>query len=153
MQGFPSRAFLKQRLVHSSTSAKTTPAFSRQTATTNIPWTGGQKSTLKRAKQSARTCCPLLKLLLIIKICHLNTLHLYLAKTNKERVTGFLYQAVELSASNCSIFTQNESLVQIIVTITNRDVVHDYTLHQPKLHGLSPSELHCIENFLTVHNF
>jgi len=32
---------------------------------------------------------------------------------NKERVTEFLYQAVELPASDCSIFTENENLVQI----------------------------------------
>jgi len=68
------------------------------------------------------------------KIYHLNTLHLYPAKTNKdsktnkERVTEFLYQAVELLTSDCSIFTENEGLVQIKVTITNHDVDPDYTL-------------------------
>ena len=51
------------------------------------------------------------------------------SKTNKERVTEFLYQAVELSTSNCSIFTENEGLVQIKVTITDHDVGPDYTLH------------------------
>jgi len=51
--------------------------------------------------------------LLIKKFYHLDTLHLYLAKTNKERVTEFLYQAVELPTSDCSIFTENETLVQI----------------------------------------
>jgi len=40
VKGFPSRAFLKQRLAHSSASAKTIPAFWHQTAATNIPWTG-----------------------------------------------------------------------------------------------------------------
>jgi len=85
-------------------------------------------------------CWPLLKLLLTKKIYHLNTLHLYQAKTkkdsktNKERVTEFLYQAVELTTSNCSIFTENEGLVQIKVTITNHDVRPDYILHKPKLH-------------------
>jgi len=90
---------------------------------------------LKEAKQSARPCCPLPKLLLIKTIYHLNTLHLYPAKTNKdsktnkERVTDFLYQAVELSTSACSIFTENEGLVQIKVTIINHDVGPDYKLH------------------------
>jgi len=153
VQCFPSKVFLKQRLVHSSASAKTIPAFQHQTAATKIPWTGGQRRRLKRTKQSARTCFLLLKLLLIKKICQLNTLHLYPAKTNKERVTEFLYQAVELSTSNCSIFTENEDLVQIKVTITNHDVGPDYTLHKPKLHGSPPSELHCIETFFTVHDF
>ena len=74
VQGFPSRAFLKQHLVHSSARAKTILALKHQTAATNIPWTGGQRRTLKWAKQSARTFCPLLKLLLIKKIYHLNTL-------------------------------------------------------------------------------
>jgi len=118
VQGFPSRAF-EQRLIHSSASAKTIPVFQHQTAATNIPWTGGQRRTLERAKQSTRTCSPLLTLLLIQKIYHLNTLHLYpaktnkVSKTNKERVTEFLYQAVELSTSTCSIFTENEGLLQI----------------------------------------
>jgi len=64
-------------------------------------------------------CCPLLKLLLIKKIYHLNTLHLYpaktnkVSKTNKERVTEFLYHAVQLPTSDCSIFAENEGLVQI----------------------------------------
>jgi len=74
------------------------------------------------------------------KIYHLNTLHLYPTKTNKERITEFLYQAVELSTSDCSILTENEGLVQIKVTITNHDVGPDYTRHQPKLHGSLPSE-------------
>jgi len=38
---------------------------------------------------------------------------------NKERITEFLYQAVEILTSDCSIFTVNEGLVQIKVTITN----------------------------------
>jgi len=84
---------------------------------------------LKGDKQSARPCCPLLKLLLIKKIYHLNTLHLYPAKTNKERVTEFSYQAVQLPTSDCSIFTENEGLVQIIVIITNHDFGPDYKLH------------------------
>jgi len=69
------------------------------------------------------------------KIYHLNTLHLYPAKTNKdsktnkERVAEFLYQVVELSTSNCSIFIENEGLVQIKITITNHDVGPNYTLH------------------------
>ena len=42
VQGFPPRAFLKQRLAHSSASAKTIPAFSHQAAATNIRWTWGK---------------------------------------------------------------------------------------------------------------
>jgi len=42
VQGFPSRAFLKQNLAHSSASVKTILAFQHQTAAMNIPWTGGQ---------------------------------------------------------------------------------------------------------------
>jgi len=61
---------------------------------------------LKGAKQSARPCCQLLQLLLIKNIYH-NTLHLYPAKTNIERVTEFLCQAVELSTFDCSVFTEN----------------------------------------------
>ena len=37
----------------------------------------------KGDKQSARPCCPLQKLLLIKKVNHLNTLHLYPAQTRK----------------------------------------------------------------------
>jgi len=48
---------------------------------------------------------------------------------NKERVTEFLYQPVELPTSDCSIFTENESLVQIKVTINNHDFGPDYKLH------------------------
>ena len=36
-----------------------------------------------------------------------------LLSENEQRVTEFLYQAVELPTSDCSIFTENESLVQI----------------------------------------
>jgi len=76
------------------------------------------------------------------------------SKTNKERVTEFLHQAVELPTSDCSVFTENESLVQIKVTMTNRDFGPDYKLPQPKLHGSLPSEyINCIENFFTVRYF
>jgi len=92
-------------------------------------WARHLKRALKAAKQSARPWCPLLKLLLIKKTYHLNTLHLYPAKTNKKRVTEFLYQAVELSTSDGSIFTENEGLVQIIVTTTNHDHGPAYKLH------------------------
>jgi len=78
---------------------------------------GTYRRALKGAEQSARPCCPLLQLLLIKKIYHLDTLHFYSAKTNKERVTEFLYQAVELPTSDCSIFTENESLVQIMAIL------------------------------------
>ena len=65
------------------------------------------------------------------KIYHLNTLHLYSAnsKTNKERVSELLYQAVQLPTSDCSIFTENEGLDQIKVTMTNNDFGPDYKLH------------------------
>ena len=62
------------------------------------------------------------KLLLIKKVYHLNTLHLYPAQTRKrtkKRITEFLYQAVEIPTSDYSIFTVSEGLVQIKVTITN----------------------------------
>jgi len=42
---------------------------------------GTKRRAPKGVKKSARTCGPLLKLLLIKKIYHLNTLHLYPAKT------------------------------------------------------------------------
>ena len=62
-------------------------------------------------------------------------------KTRKltKKVTEFLYQAVELPTSNCSIFTENEGLVLINVTVTNHDFGPDYKLHYPKLHGSPPS--------------
>ena len=41
------------------------------------------------------------------------------SKTNKERITEFLYQAVQIPTSSCSIFIVSEGLVQIKVTITN----------------------------------
>jgi len=49
------------------------------------------------------------------------------SKTNKERITD-LYQAVELPTSDYLIFTENESSVQIKVTITNHDFGPDYKL-------------------------
>jgi len=63
------------------------------------------------------------------------------SKTNKERVTEFLHQAVDLPKSDCSIFTENEGLAQIKVTTENEVLVQikviitlhdcgpDYTLH------------------------
>jgi len=51
------------------------------------------------------------------------------SKTNKERNTEFLYQAVELLTSECSIFTENKGLVQIKFIITIHDFGPDYTLH------------------------
>ena len=51
------------------------------------------------------------------------------SKTNKERDTEFLYQAVELSTSDCSIFTENEGLAQIKFIITIHYFGPDYTLH------------------------
>ena len=51
------------------------------------------------------------------------------SKTNKERDTEFLYQAVELSTSDCSIFTENEGLAQNKFIITIHYFGPDYTLH------------------------
>ena len=64
-------------------------------------------------------------------IYHLNTAPLPSpnSKTNKEGVTEFLYQAVDLPTSDCSILTENEGLVQITVTITNHDFGPNYKLH------------------------
>jgi len=59
VQGFPSRAFLKQRFATSSASAKTIPAFQHQTAATNILWTGGQvvkKHFMVRLKNKPSFC-------------------------------------------------------------------------------------------------
>jgi len=74
----------------------------------------------KTHTQTSQAICtyvlPASKTLVNQKIYHIDTLHLYPtktnkdSKTNKERVTEFLYQAVELSTSNCSIFTENEGL-------------------------------------------
>jgi len=81
---------------------------------------------------------PALKLLLIKKIYHLNTPHLYPAQTRKrtkkelkrtKRVTEFLYQAFDLPTSDYSNFTENEGFVQIKVIITSHDFDPDYTLH------------------------
>jgi len=93
----------------------------------------------KKHTQTSQAICtyvlPAYKTLVNQKIYHLITLHLYPtktnkdSKTNKERVTEFLYQAVELSTSNCSMFTENEGLVRIKLTITNHDAGPDYTLH------------------------
>jgi len=47
---------------------------------------------------------------------------------NKE-TPKFLYQVVELSTSDCSIFTENEGLAQIKFIITIHDFGPDYTLH------------------------
>ena len=41
---------------------------------------GTKRRTLRGDKQSARPCCPLQKVLLIEKVYHLNTLHLYPAQ-------------------------------------------------------------------------
>jgi len=69
------------------------------------------------------------------KSYHLNTVHLYPektnenSKTNKKRVTEFLYQAVQLPTSDCSIFTENEGLVQIKSLYNHHDFGPDYKLH------------------------
>ena len=85
----------------------------------------------------------------------LNTLHLYPAQTRTRTKIEIpnAYQAVELQTSDCSIFTENEGLVQIKVTITNRDFGPDYKLHKPKLYRSPQVKTHCIENFFTVHDF
>jgi len=43
------------------------------------------------------------------------------SKTNKERVTEFLYQPVDVPTSDCLVFTENEGLVQFKVIITGND--------------------------------
>ena len=73
-----------------------------------MPWTGGQRRTLRRAKQSACTCCPLLKLLLIKKIYHLNTLHLHPAKPNKDSKTNKERVAAD---TLWSVHTLHETLI------------------------------------------
>ena len=52
----------------------------------------------------------------------------------------FLYKVVDLPTSDCSIFTENEDLVQIKVIITSHNFGPDFTLHYPKLHGSPPRE-------------
>jgi len=86
------------------------------------------KTPTQRSQATCTSVLPASKTPINQKI-YLNTLHLYPTKTNKERVTEFLYQAVELSTSDCSILTGNESLAQIKVTITNHDVGPGYTRH------------------------
>jgi len=81
-------------------------------------------------------------------LCPRLPLHSANSKTNKERVTEFLYQAVELPTSDCSIFTENEGLVQIKVTITDDDFGPDYKLHQPKFTDRPQVNIHCIQTFL-----
>ena len=71
-------------------------------------WTRHLKTRTQRSQAICTSVLSLLKLLLIKKyiILILNTLHLYPAKTNKdsktnkERVTGFLYKALELPTSD-----------------------------------------------------
>ena len=48
---FSIQSFFKQRLAHSSASAKIIPAFWHQTAATNIPWTGGLGNTTTKHNQ------------------------------------------------------------------------------------------------------
>jgi len=72
------------------------------------------------------------------KIHHLNTLHLYPAqirKRTKKELPNSHFKLVDQSTSYCSIFPQNEGLVQIKVIITSHDFGPDYTLH-----GSPPSE-------------
>jgi len=51
VQGFPSRAFSKQRLATSRASAKTIPALWHETVTMNTPWTGGQVGVIDTEQQ------------------------------------------------------------------------------------------------------
>jgi len=72
------------RVVFSQTKKFTVIAFSDVNMyATSMTQRNVLKAALKGAKQSARPCCPLQKLLLIKKVYHLNTLHLYPAQTRK----------------------------------------------------------------------
>jgi len=71
-------------------------------------WARHWKTRTQRSQAICTSLLPASKIPLNQKIYHLNTLHLYAAKTNKERVTGFLYQAVELPTSDCWIFTESK---------------------------------------------
>ena len=71
----------------------------------------------QRSQEICTSVLPTSKTPVNQKIYHINTLHLYPAKTskdsktNRERVAGFLYRAVELPTYDCLIFTENEGLV------------------------------------------
>jgi len=69
-------------------------------------WARHLKIRTQRSQAICTSLLPASKTPLNKKLYHLNTLHLYLAKTNKERVTGFLYQAVELRTFDCWIFAE-----------------------------------------------
>ena len=114
---------------------------------------------LKGDKQSARPCCPLQKLLLIKKIYHLNTLHIYPAKANKDsktikgRVTEFLYQALELRRpifrflQKARAWSRSKSLWPITTLL---QITH-YT--RPNYTDRPQVNINCIEHFFTVHYF
>ena len=69
-------------------------------------WARHLKTRTQRSQAICTSLLPASKTPVNQKIYHLKTLHFYAAKTNKERVTGFLYQAVELPTSDCWIFTE-----------------------------------------------
>jgi len=101
------------------------------------------KALKTRTQRNQAICTPVLiasKLLLFKKICHLNTLHLCPAQTRKRTKKGLPNSYTRLfgkkgspnstlPTSDCSIFTENESLVQIKVTITSHDFGTNYKLH------------------------
>jgi len=140
-----------------------------RTPPTNIPWAGvlrlgkfpdNRRQTRTQWHQAICTSVlPASETPVNQKIYHLNTLHLCPvktnkdSKTNKERVTEFFNQAVELSTSDCSIFTENEGLVQIksLQPITTLVLITNCT--SPNYTDRPQVNIHCIENFFTAHDF
>jgi len=112
-----------------------------------------------KTRTQRRQCCPLLKLLLIKKIYHLNTLHIYPAKTNKDsktnkgRVTEFLYQALELRRPIVRFLqkTRAWSRSKSLWPITTLLQITNYT--SPNYTDRPQMNIHCIEKFFTVHDF
>ena len=112
-----------------------------------------------KTRTQRRQCCPLLKLLLIKKIYHLNTLHIYPAKTNKDsktnkgRVTEFLYQALELRRPIVRFLqkTRAWSRSKSLWPITTLLQITHYT--RPNYTDRPQMNIHCIEKFFTVHDF
>jgi len=70
-----------------------------------------------------------LKVLLIKRIYHFNTLHLYPAQTRKRTKKELPNSSIKLLTYRHLIFTENEGLVQIKVILTSHDFGPDYTLH------------------------
>jgi len=119
-------------------------------------WARHSKCALKGAKQRARPCCPLQKLLLIKKFYHLKTLHLYPAQTRKRTkkelpnsyITLLNYRhPIVRFLQKMRAWSRSKSLwlITTLVQITNY-TSPNYTDH-PQVNT------HCIEHFLTVHDF